>query len=66
MPQRRLTEQYRPGDLVEIAFANDRQGRWWPGRVVRPEPPGLWVALFDGAQFFVTNARHIRLLSGPR
>lgn len=63
---RRLSEQYKPGDLVEITFANDPQGRWWAGRVVRLAAPGLWVALLSGQQLFVTNTRHIRPLTGPR
>lgn len=61
---RRLVEQYKAGDLVEIRFANDPQQRWLPGRVVQPEPPGLWVMLLSGQRFFVTNTRHIRPLQG--
>ncbi len=61
---RRLVEQYKAGDLVEIQFANDPQQRWLPGRVVQPEPPGLWVMLLSGQRFFVTNPRHIRPLPG--
>ncbi|MCL4867858.1 MAG: hypothetical protein KJ063_02720 [Anaerolineae bacterium] len=54
----RLTERYAPGDIVEIQFGQDE--RWWRGRVVRHDPPGVWVQTENGQQWFVTNTRRIR------
>ncbi len=41
----RLSETYRPGDLVEIVFDVDGDEQWLPGRVVGLQHPGLWVQL---------------------
>jgi hypothetical protein len=60
----RLTDSFRVGERVEIRFADDPERRWWPGRVIRPAAPGLWVATEDGRQWFVTNSRRIRPRSG--
>ncbi|MCI0395452.1 MAG: hypothetical protein L0332_04145 [Chloroflexi bacterium] len=57
---RRLIDQYRPGQVVEIHFAADPAGHWRPGRVARLDFPGVWVETEDGRQWFVTNQRHIR------
>lgn len=59
---RRLTEQYGLDEDVEICFAGDEQ--WWRGRVVRHDPPGVWVQTTNGQQWFVTNTRRIRKVKG--
>jgi hypothetical protein len=54
---RRLADQYRPGEPVEITF----DGRHWqPATVARHQPPGVWVETADGRAWFVTNTRRIR------
>ncbi|MBP7998418.1 MAG: hypothetical protein KA314_04300 [Chloroflexi bacterium] len=53
-----LHEQYQPADLVEIQFGKDE--RWYRGRVVRHDPPGVWVQITNGQMWFVTNTRRIR------
>ncbi|MBK9051874.1 MAG: hypothetical protein IPL78_13470 [Chloroflexi bacterium] len=55
---KRLSDQYQPGDPVEIQFAGDE--RWWRGRVVRHAPPAVWVQTSNGQLWFVTNTRRIR------
>lgn len=59
MPQR-IYDQYAPGDLVEIIFANSSQDGWQPAIVVRREPPGIWVRTDDGREWFMTNTYRIR------
>ncbi len=56
----RLSETYRPGDLVEIVFDVDGDARWLAGRVIGFQHPGLWVQLPGGSMWFVTNTRRIR------
>jgi hypothetical protein len=54
----RLAEIYRPGDAVEVYFADVDE--WRPGVVVGLQPPAVWVRTEDGAVWFVTNGRRIR------
>ncbi|HNS02378.1 MAG TPA: hypothetical protein PKM78_08370 [Anaerolineae bacterium] len=56
----RLSETYRPGDLVEVLFEIDGVAQWLPGQAAGSQPPGLWVRLSDGSMWFVTNTRRIR------
>lgn len=56
----RLSETYRPGDLVEIVFDIDGSPQWLAGQVVGFQHPGLWVRLPGGSMWFVTNTRKIR------
>ncbi len=56
----RLNETYRTDDLVEIMFEVDGVAQWLAGEVVGSQPPGLWVRLAGGSQWFVTNTRRIR------
>ena len=62
----RLTEQYQPGDLVEIRFADDSESGWQLARVLWPNHPGLWVMTVDGQQWYVTNSRRIRRRPGSQ
>lgn len=61
---KRLPEQYPIHEGVEIRFAGDV--RWWRGRVVRHDPPGIWVQTVNGQVWFVTNTRHIRPAKGEK
>lgn len=54
----RLAELYRPGDRVEVYFADAEE--WRPGVMVALQAPGVWVRTEDGAVWFVTNGRRIR------
>lgn len=54
---RRLTALYPLMSPVEVRLTD---GEWHPGRVARHDHPGLWVEIEEGAQWFVTNGRHIR------
>lgn len=65
MPMR-LSETYRAGDRVEIAFDTDGSQQWLAGQVVGSQPPGLWVRLSDGSMWFVTNTRRIRPAGATR
>ncbi len=60
---KRLVELYRPGDRVEIKLADEE---WTPGKVVRHDPPGLWVATTASGLWFVTNGRRIRAADDNR
>lgn len=55
---KRLYEQYQLDALVEIQFSGD--DRWLRGRVVRHDPPGVWVQTANRRMWFVTNTRRIR------
>ncbi len=57
---KRLVEQYRPGDAVEIMFEREGEAAWQRGQVVAHQPPGVWVRTADGRMWFVTNTRRIR------
>jgi hypothetical protein len=57
---RRLTALYPITTPVEVRLTD---GEWHTGRVARHDHPGLWVEIEEGAQWFVTNGRHIRPLS---
>jgi hypothetical protein len=59
MPQR-LTDLYQPGDPVEIHLTTSQGQHWQPGRILRHDPPGIWVQMPDGRLWFVTNTRRIR------
>ena len=59
MPQR-ITDQYAPGDRVEIVFANRGEDEWQPAVVLRREPPGIWVRTADGGGWYMTNTFRIR------
>ena len=59
---KRLTEQYAILEWVEICFAGEV--RWWRGRVVRHDPPGIWVETSNGQRWFVTNTQRIRKVNG--
>jgi hypothetical protein len=64
----RLSETYRAGDRVEIAFDVDGSPQWLAGQVVGLQHPGLWVRLSGGSMWFVTNTRKIgpvRESAGP-
>lgn len=61
----RLTDLYRPGDLVEINFEAVPARGWQRGRVVGFQPPGAWVQLDNGGLWFVTNTRRIRPCDHP-
>lgn len=54
---KRLSEQFRPGDYVEIKF---KDSKWRTARVLRHDPPGIWVQDQMGYHWFVTNTRNIR------
>ncbi|MBE2234102.1 MAG: hypothetical protein IAE85_11455 [Anaerolinea sp.] len=41
-------------------FEVDGVAQWLAGQVVGAQPPGLWVRLAEGSQWFVTNTRRIR------
>jgi hypothetical protein len=56
----RLTEQYRPGDAVEIYLSDGEDETWQPAIVVLLQHPGVWVRTDDGRAWFVTNGRRIR------
>lgn len=56
----RLTNLYQPGDPVEIYLATTDGRTWQPGRILRHDPPGVWVQMPDGRLWFVTNTRRIR------
>lgn len=58
---RRLVNLHAVGAKVEILVAD---GQWKAARVLRHDHPGLWVQTRDGAQWFVTNTRHIRAVPG--
>ena len=57
---KRLSEQYAPGDEVEILFEQAGWSEWLRGAVVGFQIPGLWVRLPNGGTWFVTNTRRIR------
>jgi hypothetical protein len=57
---RRLTALYPIEAAVEVRLSD---GEWHHGRVARHDHPGLWVEIDEGAQWFVTNGRHIRPLA---
>ncbi len=57
---KRLVEQYRPGDAVEVMFELGGDATWQRGQVVKHQPPGVWVRTDDGRLWFVTNTRRIR------
>lgn len=59
----RLSETYQQGDQVEIVFEVGGEERWFPGRVIAQQHPGLWVRTNDGSTWFVTNTRRIRRLT---
>ena len=59
MPQR-ITDQYAPGDRVEIVFADRGEDEWQPAVVLRREPPGIWVQTADGGEWYMTNTFRIR------
>lgn len=65
MPKR-IAEQYQPGDEVEIIFSHLGEKEWQPARVLRHEPPGLWVQTVDGREWFMTNIYRIRPATTPR
>lgn len=54
----RLYEQYQLDTLVEIQFSGN--DRWLRGRVVRHDPPGVWVQTANRRMWFVTNTQRIR------
>lgn len=56
----RIYEQYHPGEQVEITFQSGPDKRWLPAVVLRPDPPGVWVATADGRHWFMTNTFRIR------
>lgn len=56
----RLTEQYKPGDEVDVYLEIGEEGHWRPGRVVQLAHPAVWVRTEDGRLWFVTNGRRIR------
>jgi hypothetical protein len=57
----RLSEQYRPGDRVEIFLeAAEGDPQWTPAVVYRLQHPGVWVVDDDRRMWFVTNTRRIR------
>jgi hypothetical protein len=58
---KRLVDEYNVGDRVTISFQGDE--RWWPGRVIWLDHPGVWVQTPDGQVWFVTNARRIRRMN---
>jgi hypothetical protein len=62
MPQR-LTELYQPGDSVEIHLTTHQGQSWQPGRILRHDPPGVWVQMADGRLWFVTNTGRIRKIA---
>ena len=57
---KRLSEKYRPGDLVEIYLRAREEGRWVPGQVDGYDFPGIWIRTDDGNRWFVTHGRRIR------
>ena len=57
---KRLSEQYAPGDEVEILFEQAGWSEWLCGAVAGFQHPGLWVRLPNGSMWFVTNAKRIR------
>jgi hypothetical protein len=59
----RLSDTYRAGDRVEIAFAKDEGQVWQPAIVLGFQHPGLWARTADGRVWFVTNTRRIRHLT---
>ncbi len=54
---KRLVEMYAVGADVEITFGDDV---WLQARVIRHEPPGVWVLDGNSRFWFVTNTRRIR------
>lgn len=54
---KRLVEMYAVGADVEITFGDDV---WLRARVIKHEPPGVWVVDVNGRFWFVTNTRRIR------
>lgn len=59
----RLVDRFAVGDRVSIRFSGELGEYWWPGQVVLLDHPGVWVALIDGGQWYVTNGRRIKLHS---
>jgi hypothetical protein len=59
MPKR-IAEQYQLGDEVEIILSHIGGKEWIPARVLRHEPPGIWVQAADGREWFMTNVYRIR------
>lgn len=57
---KRLSEQYAPGDVVEILFEQAGWSEWLRGAVVGFQHPGLWVRLLNGSMWFVTNTKRIQ------
>ncbi|MDJ0754681.1 MAG: hypothetical protein QNJ45_14240 [Ardenticatenaceae bacterium] len=57
---KRLHERFYINQPVEIFFPQIQ--RWIPGRVVRFDPPGVWVESGELQRWFVTNGRRIRSL----
>lgn len=54
----RIWEYYQTDDVVEIQFGGD--DHWLRGRIVKHDPPGVWVQTANGHMWFVTNTRRIR------
>lgn len=61
----RLSDQYQPGDLVEVYFEDQVHDEWYPGRVLGFQAPGMWVQTADGHVWFVTNTRRCRRRAQP-
>jgi hypothetical protein len=62
----RLSDTYKPGDLVEILLTTqDGTSIWLPAQVIGFQRPGCWVQTADGHQWFVTNTSRIRTLDSP-
>ena len=61
----RLSEQYQPGDRVQVYFEGATDPEWRPALVLGPQPPGIWVQTADGRHWFVTNGRRIRPGDSP-
>jgi hypothetical protein len=62
---RRLTDRFKPGDLVEIVFIAQGETSWRPAVVRGADPPGLWVQTQDEHLWFVTNTNRIRERVSP-
>lgn len=59
MPKR-IYDDYQSGEAVEIIFSHLGETTWQPARILRAEPPGIWVQTADGRQWFMTNTYRIR------
>jgi hypothetical protein len=58
--KKRLVEMYRVNDRVEIYLKSAGGERWYSGRIIQHDNPGVWVEIGGGSHWFVTNRQRIR------